>query len=642
MTQRELLGATSKKHEIGGYAGSLIDKCIHNGVMATNFHPFVQAFHDKTDTEGLFCGEFWGKWFTSAVLACEYEPTEEHFAILKEAVYGLMAAQEADGRLSASGIDFSHWDIWGRKYVLLGLLAYYDISKDEKVLNCAIGAADNLISVTAGENGRKVTETGLMALQGLSSCSILQPVVFLYERTGEKRFLDYAEYLVGLWGVPSAYTKDGLRLIEQSVPGCTPVTIAAPKAYEIMSCYEGLLELYHATGRTEYFEAVKSYMEAVLKREIMITGSGSSGELWCEGAYRQTQLLEAPMETCVTATFMKMCRELLCLTGDVKWANQLEISLFNALAGALLPEGNWWAYFSPLLGERVPSQVQIEYVHSSCCVVNGPRALLEVPKWCVMNREDGIAVNLYQKGTYRAMFGGQEVELEQDTEYPKSGRIVLTFKKAADGEMTLALRIPEWAQGAQIRVGEERIAARPGTYCELKREWKSGDRAELNFDMRVRIVKAPGNEVFKALMSGPVVLGLDQRFVKEEPKSLWLMNDAMKWVDDKQMNLSYCLTQSLAQETDRPIAEPCESEGALLAYRVKFLNRPIHFFDHKIEEIVFRDYASCGSSFAENTAIRVWFPDPMFCGDIFPRRSRGIVAAKKEDEAYSLAETGNR
>lgn len=637
MTERELLCGTKQKHEIGGYAGNLIGKCIRNGVMATNFHPFVQAFHDKTDTEGLFCGEFWGKWFTSAVLAYEYEPTEEHFAILKEAADGLMAAQEADGRLSASGIDFSHWDLWGRKYALLGLLAYFDVTQDEKVLNCAEAAADQLISITAGESGRKVTETGLMALKGLSSCSILQPIVFLYERTGEKRFLDYAQSLVGLWEIPSAYSKVGLGLIKQAVPDCTPVTIVAPKAYEIMSCYEGLLELYNVTGKKEYFEAVLNYMEAVLKREIMITGSGSSGELWCEGAYRQTQLLEAPMETCVTATFMKMCRELLCLTGDVKWANQLEISLFNALAGAMLPEGNWWAYFSPLLGERVPSQVQIEYVHSSCCVVNGPRALLEVPKWCVMNREDGIAVNLYQEGTYRALFRGQEVELAQETEYPKSGKIVLTFQKAADGEMTLALRIPEWAEGAEVRVGEERIMPKTGNYCEVKREWKREDRVELYFDMRVRIVKAPGNEIFKALMTGPVVLGLDQRFVTEEPKSFWLMNDAMQWFDDPQMKISYCLPQSLVQETDRPIVRHCESEGALLAYRVKFLNRPIHFFDHETEELLFRDYASCGSSYAENTAIRVWFPDPMFGGDIFPKRSRGIVAAKKEDEAYRLS-----
>lgn len=59
----------------------------------------------------------------------------------------------------------------------------------------------------------------------------------------------------------------------------------------------------------------------------MITGSGSSGELWCEGRLRQTQVLESPMETCVTATYMMLCRKLLEVTLDVKWAERLEVSL---------------------------------------------------------------------------------------------------------------------------------------------------------------------------------------------------------------------------------------------------------------------------------------------------------------------------
>ena len=107
------------KIKIEGYIGRLIENCIGNGVMAADYQPFIKAFQEKLDSEGLFCGEFWGKWFTSAALAYEYNPRPEYLKKLEDAVEGLLAAQEEDGRISASKEDFTPWDIWGRKYALL-------------------------------------------------------------------------------------------------------------------------------------------------------------------------------------------------------------------------------------------------------------------------------------------------------------------------------------------------------------------------------------------------------------------------------------------------------------------------------------------------------------------------------------------
>ena len=283
-----------RKAKLEGYIGHLIDDCIQNGVMETNFQPFIRAFQEKLDSEGLFCGEFWGKWFTSAVAAYKYEPKQKYQQVLDEAIKGILATQEADGRISASAEDFTPWDIWGRKYVLLGLLSYYDLTHNKHILDCVQNMMNQLISRTVGDHGRKIVDTGLEVLRGLSSCSILQPIVLLYERTHIARYLTYAKDLVNSWSLPSVYSPEGLRLLEQSVPACVPVTIGTPKAYEIMSCFAGVLELYRVTGEGRYLEAVEAYMEAVTEREIMITGSGSSGELWCEGKFRQTQLLETP------------------------------------------------------------------------------------------------------------------------------------------------------------------------------------------------------------------------------------------------------------------------------------------------------------------------------------------------------------
>ncbi|MFR1519194.1 MAG: beta-L-arabinofuranosidase domain-containing protein [Clostridia bacterium] len=614
------------KRNLKGFVGRMIGNCIRNGVMATDYQPFIRAFQEKLDSEGLFCGEFWGKWLTSAVLAYEYEPRPEYLKILEDAVEGLLSAQEEDGRISASAEDFTPWDLWGRKYVLLGLLSYYDLTKSRRVLDSAVRMADQLISRTGESNGRKIIDTGMEALRGLSSCSILQPLALLYERTRKSRFLAFAEELVESWSLPSAYSPQGLRLLEQAVPGCIPSGIAAPKGYEIMSCFAGVLELYRITGKAQYLEAVEAYMEAVVEREIMITGSGSSGELWCDGRFRQTALLESPMETCVTATFMQLCRQLLDITGDVKWADQLERSLFNALAGAMKQDGSWWAYFSPLQGRRVLSPVQIEDMHTSCCVANGPRALLEVPKWFVTPLPDGITVNLYQESRIWTDFRDQPVLLVQNTDYPAGSIVRLRLEEVPKEEMTISLRIPAWAGHTEIRIGKEVFYPAAGTYCKMRALWRKNTEIQIDFHTELQIVGAPGAENYKALLWGPVVLAMDRRYVREAAKSLWLMNDAMKLVRDSQMERDYYAVQPIPEASSRPLAERVEQEGTLLAFRVKFLRRPIHFFHHETEDLLFCDYASCGNDFTEESAIRTWFQAPLYCNEIFPKESGNVVS----------------
>lgn len=621
-------GFGSVSARFSGYLGELTDRCIRNGVMKTDYQNFIDVFKEKTDSDGLFCGEFWGKWFTSAVLAYEYERTPEHLAVLESAVIGIMDAQEEDGRLSCSARDFSDWDLWGRKYVLLGLLAYYDISLDAQVLRCAERMTGNLIE-TLSIKGKKITDTGLQLLQGISSCSLLQPVVRLYQRTQNKKYLDFAEELTASWSKESLYNHEGIRLLEKALEGISPVEIAVPKAYEVMSCLEGVLELYQAAGKEEYYEAVCRYMENVLEREIMITGSGSSGELWCDGAYRQTQILETPMETCVTATFMKICAALLCESGDIKWADQLEISLYNALLGAMKEDGSWWAYFSPLQGQRVLSPVQIERVHSSCCVVNGPRALLEVPKWAVMRYEKGVAVQLYEDGTYIAGVDGEILEIKISGDYPRDGKVRITLVRSPTKTFGIRLRIPAFARNSAVRTGGRNYDCIPGSFWELEQSWKPQDVIELDLDMNVRIVTAPANISYKAVMAGPVVLAMDSRKIQSSWKAVRLMNTNMKWKLDDQTNIRYVLSQSLEQESDIPEAERVECKDTYVAYKVKFLYKPIHFFDHEEVELLLCDYASCGKGFREDESIRVWMPQPMFLNEAFPYGTKCIVAGTK-------------
>ncbi len=635
-TRDALISANPGAVEIGGYLGEKLDACIRNGVMAADFACYITPFRDKTDDGGEWGGEFWGKWFTSAALAYRYQSTEMHRQILDQAVEGLMSTQEADGRLSSCRQDFGYWDVWGRKYALLGMIAYYDLTGKEEVLQAAARAADHLIAI-AGPGKTKLTETGLSVLEALASCSVLEPVVLLYQRSGDEKYLDFARYLVSLWSEPNRYTSKGIRLLEDALAGVAPSKISSRKGYEMMSCYEGVCELYRATGEQQYLDAAVRFGQAVREKEIMIVGSGSSAELWCDGAARQTMMLEQPMETCVTATWVKLCYQLLRLTGDPVWADEMEISLYNALLGAMLPDGNWWAYFSPLVGERIPSPLQVPLVKSSCCVVNGPRGLLTVPAWSVMSSVSGPVVNLYASGNWKyTLASGLQVLIRQETQYPEADTVTLQLEQAEAAFYTLRLRIPAWSENTRVEVNGESVPCKPGRYLEITRVWHDQDRITLVLDLRGRVVMAPGDCNHMAVMRGPVVLALDSRAAAPEKLNLWLLHDQMRWKHDEQLHVDYVVPEEPAWEAGHPLRvelTPCatKAEGVWMAFEAPFLYRPTHFFNQQARSLVLYDYASAGNAYSEENLFRVWLPQPLFMNAAFPQGAWRVLYYSSEE-----------
>ena len=633
VAQDVLLPAPTSTVIIDGILGRKINSCIEIGIMEKDYHLYTKPFMDKLDAGGGFTGEFWGKWFTSAALAYAYQPTDAHKSILDKSVSELIKAQDPNGRLSSypETQDFGFWDIWGRKYALLGLIAHYDQTGDKESLKAACRATDALIEI-AGPGKQKLTETGLQIIGSLSSCSILEPVVLVYERSGEKKYLDFALYMVQLWSEPNTYNPKGMRLIEEALAGTHPIHIAAPKGYEMMSCYEGLCELYRVTGDPKLLEAVVKFGKSVLKKEIMIVGSGSSGELWCDGANRQTEILEQPMETCVTVTWMKLCYQLLRLTGDPLWADQLEISLYNSLLGAMCEDGKWWAYFSPLTGERMPSPMQVPVCQSSCCVANGPRGLLTTPGWSVMKGASGPVINLYSRGTWKQeLMSGKVLTITQETDYPENSDILIKLDLPKPERFTLSLRIPEWGKNTSVTVNNEVINCQPGTYASITREWKKGDLVRLEMDFRGRIIRAPGSLNHLAVMRGPIVLALDNRMVKAENYNLWLLPKGTQWNFKEELGgLNYvlpspCPTDDSPEQYVDLVPSPSKPENVWMAFEVPFLYRYTHFFDHKQINLVMCDYASAGNQYDEKNLFRVWMPQPMFMNDVFPENTWRIL-----------------
>ena len=586
---------------IEGWLGRRMAENMENHVMAQNVGRIIEPYRDRTEhNSGHWRCEYWGKWFTSAAWAYSYNPTPAHRAVLDLGLKELLATQTPDGYIGTYKAD-SHlgiWDVWGRKYTLLGLIADYDLTGNAAAIDAARRVADHLLK-EAPPGKFNLTENGIDVLKGLPSSSVLEPVALLYQRTGDKRYLMLADDIIARWSMPNKYFPKGARLIEQGLAGVPPHLIGARKAYEMMSCFEGVCEMYRITGKRQYLNAAIAFAQSIRRTELMIHGSGSNQELWCNGTKAQTEILEQPIETCVTVTWMKLCDQLLRLTGDPLWADELEVSLYNARLGAMTPDGSWWAYFSPLAGQRVPSHYQHADVQLSCCVANGPRGLFLTPRWAVMGGKEGPVVNLYAPGSAtHKLNNGVEVKLVQETDYPVNDSITLTVSPSIPTRFAVYLRIPAWSKQTGLTVNDQPVSCKPGSYASISRQWASGDRVKLKLDLNARAVPAPSGAPQFAVQRGPIVLALDSRLNKPHDLALRLVTDTNGLVNVK------------------PVA--ARPDTVWMAFEVPFEVRPTHYFNHHQTNLVMCDYASAGNGWSSESLFRVWMPQPMFLRHAFP------------------------
>jgi hypothetical protein len=559
--------AAPESVRISGRLGEKLDLCVAHRILAQDIESVVAPYRAKTETGGAdWRCEYWGKWFTSLTLADAYHSTPATRELRDTAAKALIATAAPDGYLGTRVLAhrLEGWDVWGCKYALLGLIADYDRTHDPAVLNAARRQADVLIA-ELGPGKTSIANVG--EWNGLPASSVLEPVVLLYEQTGEKKYLDFAGHIVACWSAPSKRLPAGMRLVEDALAGKNPDQMCAPKAYEMMSCFEGLCELYRASGKREYLEASVNLADGILREEATLIGVGTHNEIWFSGAKQQTGVVEKPMETCVTVTWMKFCDQLLRLTGDVRYADELEKNLYNGLLGAMMADGQWWAYFDGLMGVRVPSYVQHADVGLSCCVVNGPRGLMLTPFWAFMQSADGPVVNLYAPGS--AQIGNVKLEITGD--YPVSDQVEIKVTPAKTEEFTLSLRIPAWSERTELKVNGEPLPVTPG-YAKVRRNWRKGDRVAITFDLRAKRVELNGQV---ALQRGPVVLSLDNRLTPAAAGRVML---------DRNPELK-----------PNPVA--AKKIGAWMAFDVGALT--------------FCDYASAGNAFNEQNIFRTWLPQPL-------------------------------
>ena len=528
---------------LGGYCGKMIDYTVKNQLLDVDtWALLVNQFRLRQDSANDgWRGEYWGKMMRGASLTYQATKNEKLYTVLRESVFDMLTTQDKDGRFSTYTKDneFFGWDVWSRKYVMLGMMYFLDICKSESLKKRIVRAlrkhADYIIK-HIGEGRGKIGIIDTFHLIGsMNSCSILEPFVKLYNLTQESKYLDFATYLINT-GLCKGADLIALALRKELYPYQYPET----KAYEMMSCFEGVLEYYKVVGDPDYLTAVENFVEMLVASDYtLIGGAGCKHEFLDNSVITQTEpaTMDVMQETCVTVTLMKLCAKLLAVTGDPKYAEYIERSGLNAMYGAVNNEGQsmsrsfvrtWleggrvfviddhesfpFDSYSPLYNDRRGMRTGgVQLLQDGrcygCCVCIGSAGTAIMGLFAVMKGEEGLYVNLYNDCRFSTCAFGNCVNVTmRSNPYESNGAKIAVNGKGQ--RFTLSLRIPTWAEDFAVYVnGEEQSFKTANGYFVIDRTWND-DTVNVKFKSPVKMRAVNGKIAFT---KGPIVLASDRR-----------------------------------------------------------------------------------------------------------------------------------
>ena len=424
------------------------------------------------------------------------------------------------GRLPERWTDMSMHEDYNGGHLLEAAVAYYNSTGKRKLLEVAVKFADHFDSLFGP--GKRHWVTGHQELE--------LALVKLYGVTKDKRYLNLSHWLLEERGhkyakgytwtdwKDTAYAQDVVPVREQK-----EITGHAVRA---MYMYTGAADVAALTGDDGYMKAMNTVWEDVVYRNMYVTGGiGSSGSN--EGFSNDYDLPneQAYCETCASVGMVFWNQRMNLLTGDSKFIDVLEKSLYNGARDGLSLSGDNFFYGNPLASNG--KHFRREWFGTACCPANIARLVASLGDYVYGASDKGLWVNLFVGSTTLVKFGKSEVPIKLETNYPWEGKVKLTVEPRSKAKFAVHVRIPGWAQGEAAPGGlylfendskipfTLSINGKPAVYTMNKgyavvdREWKKGDQLELTLPMDVkRIVARPelkqgADRV--ALQRGPLV-----------------------------------------------------------------------------------------------------------------------------------------
>lgn len=425
------------------------------------------------------------------------------------------AAQQPDGYINTfytlTGLD-KRWtnmdkhEMYCAGHMIEAGVAYYQATGKRKLLDVCIRMTDHMMSQFGP--GKRHWVPGHEEIE--------LALVKLYQTTQEQKYLDFAYWLLEERGHGHGTMGDEGKwdpVYYQDIVPVRRLTDISGHAVRCMYLYCGMADVAALKNDTGYIAAIDRLWDDVVHRNMYITGGiGSSHDN--EGFTEDYDLpnLDAYCETCASVGMVLWNQRMNQLTGDSKYIDVLERSLYNgALAGISLG-GDRFFYVNPL--ESKGDHHRQEWYGCACCPSQLSRFLPSIGNYIYASSDDALWVNLYIGNTGQIRIGETDILLTQETDYPWDGSVKLTISTSQPLEKEIRLRIPNWCKTYDLSINGKRINVSEEKGYAVIKDWKSQDVIALDMDMPVEIVAADPhvkeNLGKRAIQRGPLVYCMEE------------------------------------------------------------------------------------------------------------------------------------
>lgn len=389
--------------------------------------------------------------------------------------------------------ELSH-ELYNLGHMLEGAIAHHQATGKRNFLDIAIRYADCAVREVGDGPGQACVVPGHQITE--------MAMAKLYVLTGEKKYLDFAKFLLDKRGHThrrDEYSQAHKPVLEQE----EAVGHAVRAAY----MYSGMADVAALTGDSGYIKAIDKIWENIVGKKLYITGgigATSHGEAF--GKNYELPNMSAYCETCAAIGNVYLNYRLFLLHGDAKYFDVLERTLYNGLISGVSLDGGGFFYPNPL--ESIGQHQRQPWFGCACCPSNIARFIPSVPGYVYAVHNSEVYVNLFMSNTSSLKVAGKKVELQQTTSYPWNGDIRINVNPSGSQNFQLNIRIPGWVQNQvvpsnlytyvdrknltySVKVnGVPQLAVLRDGYFGINRRWKKGDVVEVHFDMEARTVKA--------------------------------------------------------------------------------------------------------------------------------------------------------
>ena len=457
------------------------------------------------------------KWLEAVAYDQAVSPDPELLAMADDVIDLLEAAQGEDGYLNSywqmvrpddrwTDLDHGH-ELYCLGHMIEAAIAFRRATGSVRLLTVARRFADYVDSVFGPENREG---TG-------GHPEIELALVELYRETGERRYLDLTRFFVNQRGrqrFGKGRRYGGSEYYQDRVP-VREATVVEGHAVRQLYLTAGVTDLWLETGDAELMDAMRRLWQEMTAHKMHLTGG--FGARFTGEAFGDPYELPSDRcycETCAAIAAMMWNWRMLLATGEARYADLLERSLYNGFLSGVSLDGERYFYVNPLQSRGGIERP--EWYSCACCPPNVMRQIAVVGHYVASVDLAGVQIHQYMPT--RILFDnkeGSQAVLRMETDYPWDGHVRLTVEQTGDRMWRLSLRVPGWCQSGSASVnGEQATVAPGGQYLHLERGWSAGDMVELSLPMAPRLVEPnPRIDAIRGCLAverGPLVYCLEQ------------------------------------------------------------------------------------------------------------------------------------